>query len=131
MAQPAPRGEAHPLQSMPLPATYPQGQSSARRLLEPLAALMPPGHASLALAGPASDHDAPADRREGFARPLLLPTTPPFWTAPEEPLAAERRDHARVILAAGLVVRGTAGAVEIITAGSPISNLMLRYGAWK
>jgi hypothetical protein len=34
-------------------------------------------------------------------------------------------------LAAGLVVRGTAGAVEIINAGSPISNLMLRYGAWK
>ncbi len=67
---------------------------------------------------------------KGFA-PLLLPPTHPFWTAPEEPLPSERGDHAHVIKAAGLVVRSTAGAVEIINAGSQVSNLMLRYGAWK
>lgn|GEM_PF-3744073 len=57
---------------MPLPATYLHWQSSAHRLMEPLAALMQPGHASMVIAGPASDHDAQADRLEGFARPLLL-----------------------------------------------------------
>jgi hypothetical protein len=67
---------------------------------------------------------------KGFA-PLLLPPTHAFWTAPEEPLPSERGDHAHVIKTAGLVVRSTAGAVEIINAGSQISNLMLRYGAWK
>ena len=67
---------------------------------------------------------------KGFA-PLLLPSTHAFWTAPEEPLPSERGDHAHVIKTAGLVVRSTAGAVEIINAGSQISNLMLRYGAWK
>jgi hypothetical protein len=67
---------------------------------------------------------------KGFA-PLLLPSTHAFWTAPEEPLPSERGDHAHVIKTAGLVVRSVAGAVEIINAGSQISNLMLRYGAWK
>ncbi|MCX6955763.1 MAG: DUF2264 domain-containing protein [Verrucomicrobia bacterium] len=67
---------------------------------------------------------------KGFA-PLLLPPTHAFWTAPEEPLPSERGDHAHVIKTAGLVVRSTGGAVEIINAGSQISNLMLRYGAWK
>ena len=67
---------------------------------------------------------------KGFAA-LLLPPTHAFWTAPEEPLPSERGDHAHVIKTAGLVVRSTAGAVEIINAGSQISNLMLRYGAWK
>lgn len=67
---------------------------------------------------------------KGFA-PLLLPPTHAFWTGPEEPLPSERGDHAHVIQTAGLVVRSTAGAVEIINAGSQISNLMLRYGAWK
>lgn len=67
---------------------------------------------------------------KGFAA-LLLPPTHAFWTAPEEPLPSERGDHAHVIKTAGLVVRSTGGAVEIINAGSQISNLMLRYGAWK
>ena len=67
---------------------------------------------------------------KGFAA-LLLPPTHAFWTAPEEPLPSERGDHAHVIKTAGLVVRSTAGAVEIVNAGSQISNLMLRYGAWK
>lgn len=48
----------------------------ARRLLEPLAALMQPGRADLPIIGPASDHDAQADRLESFARPMLLAA---FW----------------------------------------------------
>jgi hypothetical protein len=67
---------------------------------------------------------------KGFA-PLLLPPDHAFWTAPEEPLAAERGDHARVIKPAGLVVRSVGGEVEILNAGSQISNLNLRFGAWK
>jgi hypothetical protein len=67
---------------------------------------------------------------KGFA-PLLLPPEHAFWTAPEEPLPAERGDHAHVVRPAGLVVRSVGGAVEIINAGSQISNMHLRYGAWK
>jgi hypothetical protein len=67
---------------------------------------------------------------KGFA-PLLLPTSHPFWTAPEEPLPAERGDFVRTMPAAGLLVRGVGGEVEILNAGSQISNLNLRYGAWK
>jgi hypothetical protein len=56
-----------------LPASpYRHWQLAARGLLEPLAALMRPGRAELPLAGPPSDHDAPADRLESFARPLAL-----------------------------------------------------------
>ena len=67
---------------------------------------------------------------KGFAA-LLLPPTHPFWTAPEEPLASEAGDHAHVIRPAGLVLRSTAGEVEILNAGSQISHVNLRYGAWK
>ena len=55
-----------------LPAAYRHWQLQALRLLEPLVALMHPGHADLAITGPASDHDAQADRLETFARPLTL-----------------------------------------------------------
>ncbi len=61
---------------MPLPAPYLHWQDSARRLLEPLAALMHPGRADLDLAGAPSDHDKQADRLESFARPLTLAA---FW----------------------------------------------------
>jgi hypothetical protein len=67
---------------------------------------------------------------KGFA-PLLIPPEHPFWNVPENPLPAERGDHAHVIKPAGLVVRSVGGAVEIINAGSQISNSQLRYGAWK
>ncbi|QYM78975.1 DUF2264 domain-containing protein [Horticoccus luteus] len=67
---------------------------------------------------------------KGFAA-LLLPPQHAFWHAPEELLLSERSDYARVIRPAGLVVRSTAGAVEIVNAGSQISNLNLRFGAWK
>ena len=61
---------------MPLPASYLHWQDSARRLLEPLAALMHPGRADLDIAGAPSDHDRQADRLESFARPLTLAA---FW----------------------------------------------------
>ncbi len=57
---------------MPVPDSYRHWQLSARRLLEPLAALMQPGRAELPLAGHPSDHDAQADRLESVARPLTL-----------------------------------------------------------
>ncbi len=52
--------------------SYRHWQLAARRLLEPLAALMHPGRADLEIAGGASDHDPQADRLESFARPLTL-----------------------------------------------------------
>lgn len=67
---------------------------------------------------------------KGFAA-LLLPPEHAFWTAPEEPLLSELGDHAHPIIPAGLVIRSTGGAVEIINAGSQISNTSLRFGAWK
>lgn len=54
------------------PTPYRHWQLAARRLLEPLAALMQPGAADLPIAGPPSDHDKQADRLESFARPLVL-----------------------------------------------------------
>jgi hypothetical protein len=64
------------MSAVPLPPAYRHWQDAARRLLEPLAALMQAGRADLPLAGPPSDHDAQADRLESFARPLLLAA---FW----------------------------------------------------
>jgi hypothetical protein len=55
---------------------YEHYKDCARRLLVPLAQLMEPGRADLPIAGPASDHDAQADRLESFARPMLLAA---FW----------------------------------------------------
>jgi len=74
---------------MPLPASYLHWQDSARRLLEPLAALMHPGRADLDIAGAPSDHDQQADRLESFARPLTLAA---FWlqSAPRPEDAAFR-----------------------------------------
>ena len=77
-----------------------------------------------------SDAGSPYWAAKGFS-PLLIPPTHPFWTVPEEPLAREGGDHARVIAPAGIVVRSTQGAVELINAGSQVSNTNLRYGAWK
>jgi hypothetical protein len=67
---------------------------------------------------------------KGFS-PLILPPSHSFWTTPEQPLASEQGDHVRVIKPAGLVVRSTGGEVEILNAGSQISQGNLRYGAWK
>ena len=76
--------------------------------------------------GPASPYWA----AKGFS-PLLLPPEHAFWSAPEEPLLSERSDHAHPIKPAMLVVRSTRGAVEIVNAGSQVSHVNLRYGAWK
>lgn len=67
---------------------------------------------------------------KGFAA-LTIPPDHPFWQVPEEPLPAEQGDFAHPIPSAGLLVRGIGGAVELLNAGSQISNLNLRYGAWK
>ncbi|MFW2478904.1 MAG: DUF2264 domain-containing protein [Lentimonas sp.] len=66
---------------------------------------------------------------KGFA-PLLIPPEHPFWNVPEQPLPSEQGDHAHVVKPAGLVMRSVSGAVEILNAGSQISNVNLRYGAW-
>jgi hypothetical protein len=82
------------------------------------------------LAEPYSCAASPYWCAKGFS-PLLLPSAHPFWSAPEEPLPSETGDFARVIPPAGLVVRGVGGEVEILNAGSMVSNTQLRYGAWK
>jgi hypothetical protein len=72
-----------------LPPAYRHWQDSARRLLEPLAALMHPDRADLPITGAPSDHDAQADRLESYARPLTLAA---FWlqSAPRTEDAALR-----------------------------------------
>ena len=65
-----------PASAADLPPPYRHWQDAARRLLEPLAALMDPGRADLPIVGAPSDHDAQADRLESFARPLTLAA---FW----------------------------------------------------
>ena len=67
-----PPSAPHPPFALRNSMSYRHWQLAARRLLEPLAALMQPGRADIPIAGAASDHDAPADRLESFARPLLL-----------------------------------------------------------
>jgi hypothetical protein len=69
---------------------------------------------------------------KGFT-PLLLPPTHPFWTAPEEPLPAERAGgFVHVMRTPGLVTRSTPeGEVEILNGSSMVGNTQLRYGAWK
>jgi hypothetical protein len=78
-----------PPHTVNLPAPYRHWQDSARRLLEPLAALMHPDRADLAISGPPSDHDHQADRLESYARPLTLAA---FWlqSAPRAEDAALR-----------------------------------------
>lgn len=70
---------------------------------------------------------------KGFA-PLLLPPDHAFWSAPEEPLPSEApAGFVRVMPpAVGLVARSLPGGeVELLNAGSMVSNVNLRYGAWK
>lgn len=86
------------------PNPYAHWQAAARRLLAPLAALMQPGRADLAIAGRASDHDAQADRLESFARPLVLAA---FYLQSVPPGEAEDEAFRAEIAAwfrAGLVV---------------------------
>lgn len=87
---------------MNVPAPYRHWQLSARALLEPLAALMVPGRASLAIPGPASDHDAAADRLESFARPLTLAAF--FLQSAPHPDDAALRDKLASWFRAGLAL---------------------------
>jgi hypothetical protein len=57
---------------------------------------MRPGHADLAITGPASDHDRQADRLESFARPLLLAA---FYLQSEAPVGAEEEQSFRARIA--------------------------------
>ncbi len=82
------------------------------------------------LAEPYSCASSPYWCAKGLS-PLLLPPEHPFWTDPEVPLPSEAGDFAHPIPAAGLLVRGAGGEVEILNAGSMVSNTQLRYGAWK
>jgi len=67
---------------------------------------------------------------KGFT-PLLLPPDHPFWTAPEQPLPAER-GFVRLMPVPGLVTRSLPdGEVEILNGSSMVGNSQLRYGAWK
>jgi hypothetical protein len=77
---------------MPPPSPYRSWQLAAKRLLEPLAALMHPGRADLEIAGPASDHGRQADRLESFARPLTLAA----FFLQSEPHADDRAFRARL-----------------------------------
>ncbi len=63
--------------------------------------------------------------------PLLLPPNHAFWHEAEQPLPAEEGDHTLNIPQAGLTVRSINGEVEILNSGSQISNVNLRFGAWK
>ena len=47
------------------------------------------------------------------------------------PLPSEEGDHVCHVPTAGLTVRSVDGEVEILNSGSQISNVNLRYGAWK
>ena len=83
-----------------------------------------------ALAEPYSCAGSPYWCAKGFSA-LLIPPTHALWTCPEEPLPAETGDFVHVIAPAGLLLRGVGGEVEIVNAGSMVSNTQLRYGAWK
>jgi hypothetical protein len=84
-----------------LPPSYRHWQDAARRLLDPLAALMQAGRADLPIAGAASDHDKQADRLESFARPLTLAA---FWLqSAARPEDAAFREKIAAWFRAGLV----------------------------
>ncbi|MDF3055965.1 MAG: hypothetical protein K0R17_180 [Rariglobus sp.] len=84
---------------------YSHWRQQARRLLEPLAALMQPGRAALPVTGRPSDHDAQADRLESFARPLLLAALYlQSEPEPDDPAAAAFRARTAAWFRAGLVL---------------------------
>ena len=95
---------------------YAWWRNAAESLLKPLAALMAPNKADLPLRGQASNHGAPADRLESFARPCLLAA---HWLA-SEPSAREelsRRELAAVVPARAAALAPTLPAPS--TGGRP------------
>jgi len=69
---------------------------------------------------------------KGFTS-LLLPADHPYWSAPEAPQPSENpAGFVRAVRAGGLVFRSLPGGeVELLNAGSMVSNTHLRYGARK
>src|SRR5690606_3418358 len=82
--------------------SYAHWQSQARSLLEPLAALMQPGRASIPIEGAASNHDPAADRLESFARPLILAAL--YLQSAPEPDSAAFRESLAAWFRAGLIL---------------------------
>jgi len=62
---------------------------------------------------------------------LLLPPSAPFWQEPERPLPSEASDFTHPISPAGLVVRGIAGEIELLNAGTAISQSNTVFGPYK
>ena len=83
-----------------------------------------------ALAEPYSCSGSPYWCAKGLAA-LVVPPDHTFWTTTEEPLPAETGDFVHAIPSAGLLLRGVNGEVELLNAGSMVSNTQLRYGSWK
>lgn len=67
---------------------------------------------------------------KGFA-PLLLPPEHAFWRTNEKPLPAEQKDFQRAIPQAGLVVRSSEGAVEVLNNANGICVGNIKFGTWK
>ena len=62
---------------------------------------------------------------------LIIPPDHEFWNTPEQPLPSETGDHVHVMPTPGLTVRSVDGEVEILNAGSQITNIHLNFGAGK
>ncbi len=67
---------------------------------------------------------------KGFA-PLLLPREHAFWRTKEKPLPAEEKNFQRAIPQAGLVVRSSEGAVEVLNNANGICVGNIKFGTWK
>ncbi|HVM50190.1 MAG TPA: DUF2264 domain-containing protein [Candidatus Acidoferrum sp.] len=63
--------------------------------------------------------------------PLLLPPAHKFWRAESKPLPAEAGDFQLAVPQAGLVVRGHAGAVEVLNNANGICVSNTKFGTWK
>jgi hypothetical protein len=62
---------------------------------------------------------------------LLLPPAHPFWKAETKLLPAEAGDFQLAVPQAGLVVRGDAGAVEVLNNANGICVGNIKFGTWK
>lgn len=77
-----------------LPPAYLSWVEAADALMIPVISLMKSGVSELPIEGPASDHDANADRLEAFARPCLLAA---FWLQARHP--QDRREQKNAVAA--------------------------------
>ena len=63
--------------------------------------------------------------------PLLIAPDDAFWQAPQEPIPAEGVPFSRAMPAAGLVIRSTEGAVELLNTSSGICPGNTAFGTYK